>query len=148
MSYIDTFFRHKSNHGFTLVELVVTMILLAILAAYAAPRLDITGFERQGYYQQALAALRQAQKQAVAANCSTSAVFTITSCTVTKTGCAGSPVVLNPVSGLSNFCSDSEAGSVSGSPIAFDKFGAGSGTLVIDGINIVVHANTGFIEAP
>lgn len=141
---------HRYQSGFTLVELVVVIILLGVLAAYATPRLNISGFQQQGYYQQALAALRYAQKQAVAANCQTDAVFTLTSCTVTKTGCTGSPAVSNPaVTGDTNFCTDSQAASVAGSPISFDSIGGSTGqTLTINGINITVHANTGFIEAP
>jgi len=139
---------HGYQAGFTIVELVVVIILLGILAAYATPKLDISGFKRQGYYQQALTALRYAQKQAVAANCSVTATFTTTSCTVAKTGCTGSPAVSNPATGLANFCNDSQASSVAGSPVSFDSIGRGSGTLTVNGINITIHANTGFIEAP
>lgn len=138
--------------GFTLVELVVVIILLGILAAYATPKLDISGFQQQGYYQQAVAALRYAQKQAVAANCQTSATFTLTSCTVTKTGCTGGPYpVNNPATGDTNFCTDSQAASVTNDPVTinFDSIGGSAGqTLTINTIDITVHANTGFIEAP
>lgn len=53
--------------GFTLVEMVVTLIIVGILAVFAVPRLfDIGDFDARGYHDQALAMLRYAQKTAIA----------------------------------------------------------------------------------
>ncbi|MDB5807978.1 MAG: prepilin-type N-terminal cleavage/methylation protein [Betaproteobacteria bacterium] len=53
--------------GFTLVELITTLIVIGILAAFAAPRfMDRTGFESRGFYDQAQNMVRYAQKIAIA----------------------------------------------------------------------------------
>ena len=55
------------GRGFTLMELIVVMLLTAILAAFALPRFFGAGaFANRGFSDQALAALRYAQKDAVA----------------------------------------------------------------------------------
>jgi MSHA pilin protein MshC len=53
--------------GFTLVELVVTLIIVGVLAAFVAPRFFGThGFEERGFHDETLSALRYAQKAAIA----------------------------------------------------------------------------------
>ncbi len=52
--------------GFTLIELVVTLILVAILAVVAIPRLRTQTFDTVSFYQEVLSSVRYAQKEAVA----------------------------------------------------------------------------------
>jgi MSHA pilin protein MshC len=55
------------NSGFTLVELVVTLVVLGIIAAVAIPRfVGRDTFVSRGFYDQAAATVRYAQKIAVA----------------------------------------------------------------------------------
>lgn len=59
-----------SPAGYTLVELVLVMAILAILAAFAAPRFFSTEpFDERGYADALAGALRAAQKAAVATGC-------------------------------------------------------------------------------
>ena len=61
-------FSFVRSGGFTFVELVVTMVIVGIVAAIVLPRFNgKTGFEERGLRDETLAALRYAQKSAVAA---------------------------------------------------------------------------------
>jgi len=55
------------QHGFTLIELVMVILVLGILSVYAAPRMfNSDDFYARGFHDETLAILRYAQKAAIA----------------------------------------------------------------------------------
>jgi len=62
--------RHRASHGFTLIELIATITIMAIIAAVGLPRLTVaTPFMERGYVDTLAASLRQARAVAVASTC-------------------------------------------------------------------------------
>lgn len=59
-----------NQRGFTLVELVMVIVMLAVVSATALPRFfDFSFFQQRGFFDDTLNALRYAQKLAVASGC-------------------------------------------------------------------------------
>ncbi|HEY8051517.1 MAG TPA: GspH/FimT family pseudopilin [Steroidobacteraceae bacterium] len=58
-------FSYRTAGGFTLTELVVVIVIMAILAVFAASRFSSQSFNTRGFTDQTLAMLRYAQKTAV-----------------------------------------------------------------------------------
>ena len=139
----------ESNRGFSLTELVVVIVLVGILAVFALPRLNLSLFEQSGFFQQALAAIRQGQKLAVASGCDVDVTINPTTCTLAWNGApAGCPssAIDNTATGSANFC---QGGTAAGSPsasITFDNIGRPDAqkTIVFGSRTIRVEAETGY----
>jgi len=57
----------RIQHGFTLVELIMVIVLLGVLAVFAAPKMfNSTDFYARGFHDETVSILRYAQKAAVA----------------------------------------------------------------------------------
>lgn len=75
----------KLTKGFTLVELVMTMVIVGILGAVVAPRFfSASVFQSRGYADQLKASLRYAQKLAIAQNRFVCVTFAANSVTLSQ----------------------------------------------------------------
>ena len=154
----------NNQTGFTIVELVVTLVIVGILAGIALPRFFSRGtFESRGFHDQALAALRFAQKAAVAKRRNVCADFTVPgaiSFTVAAAAGAGQPcaAALPGPAGETAFSVTAPSGVTLTAPpggFAFDALGRPSPnaavTLTINAAgeaarNITVEAETGYVH--
>ncbi|MHB8743013.1 MAG: GspH/FimT family pseudopilin [Sulfuricaulis sp.] len=89
------------SRGFTLVELVATLVIIALIAAVSGPRFfSINAFQSQGFFDETIAAVRYAQKLAVATNCTVSVQITATGFalfrTANNTGSPGGTCATGP----------------------------------------------------
>jgi MSHA pilin protein MshC len=59
--------QRRRARGFTLIELIMVIVILGVLAVFAAPRIFNSGdFNARGFHDETLALLRYAQKTAIA----------------------------------------------------------------------------------
>jgi MSHA pilin protein MshC len=143
--------------GFTMVELVTTIVVLGILAAVAVPRLTATQvYDEIGFGDRTLAVLQYAQKSAVAMRRQVCANFTATSVTLTYSpvfppGACNSnltgPSGENPYNVLAT-----GTASYNGVPanFSFDPLGQASVAQTINfsggGRTVTVEADTGYVH--
>ena len=152
----------RTQKAFTLVELVVTLIIVGLLAAVAVPRFfDLQPFAARGFSDEVRAALRYAHKYAIATGCSVQVTIVPNQYALLRPAVAGNcsaagpfgPPVLNPAGG--NFSGTAPAGVVLGGPatVVFNALGQapavipGSVNVTVNGTPILeVWGQTGFVE--
>ena len=88
--------------GFSLVELITVVILLGVIGMVAIGRIsDLSGFERRGFFDDTVAALRYAQRLANSTGCSVQVTLTASSYLLQQESICGSAVfnrnVLSPL---------------------------------------------------
>ncbi len=149
--------RRNTGAGFTLVELLTTMIVLGILAALVAPRfLGGYGFHDLGFADETRAILRYARHAALARQRSVCVGFTASSVTLTYASAYGSGACdtgLPAPSGSPVPYQVSGRGSAAFSPVpanfSFDRLGRPSAAQTINvagAAPVVVEAETGYVH--
>ena len=145
----------RSNSGFTLVELIVMMVIMGTLSAIAIPKFfDRSVFDNNGFHDQVVAALRYAQKEAIAQHGFVCVVFTSNSVTLT-TGATNScgTALANPSGGTSYSLSPSTGSQASFSPtpgnFSFDCMGiprtTGQGTCT-DATGVLTSSQAVYVQ--
>lgn len=136
--------------GFTLTELVIVLVLIGILAAFAAPRLNIGGFERQIFADELTNALRHARKVALFSGCAVQVIADATGDSVTAnyTGAGGavcSGTLPHPSRGGA-FVLNGEI--TTGATFTFDARGRSVGAQIVTGSGdvITIESGSGYVR--
>lgn len=147
--------------GFTLTELVVIIVVIAVLAAIAVPRwIGKSGFEDRGLRDETAAALRYAQKSAIAArrlvclNFTTSGLTASVATSFAATNCSGGTSLARPGGGTLNVAGTGGArySTQPGATLTFSPLGRPSlGTTIAiqnlpPALNITVEPETGYVH--
>jgi MSHA pilin protein MshC len=149
--------------GYTVIELVLVIALLAILSAVAAPRFfDNTAFDERAYADELAGSLRYAQKVAVASGCRVRADIAAASYSLTQQTPQGGhcdpsdasfPLQVQLSTG--EVMSGSAPAGVTTAPavsVVFDALGrtnfAANQTLTVGSHAILIQADSGLVTTP
>ncbi len=145
----------KRQRGFTLIELIMVIVLIAILSASALPRFfNRSGFEQRAFFDDTLNAVRFAKKQAVASGCRIQVVFSATSYSLLHEDSCDSNTFNNALAVLEPNDTIAYTGSQSGIAISathtsttFNALGQAdaSNQISIGSRTINIAAETGFV---
>jgi MSHA pilin protein MshC len=137
------------SHGFSLIELVVVMVIAAILAALAIPRLTDRETQASWYAEQVRTGLRYAQRQAVAQRRLVYVDVQAAQVRLCYAPACTAGTLLTQLSNGQDYVLPAPAG-VTLAPvgvISFDGLGQSAGTtLAVGGHTITVQAGTGYVQ--
>lgn len=149
------------GRGFTMIELITVMIVIGILAAYAAARLDVATFRERGFHDALKSGLQFARKAAVAKRrqvCVTAALgqgavvsFTVVAA-APETGVAACPAgnaLLLPGGNANSVVTPAGVGLTAGNSFYFDALGRASAGVTFSSTgqaDIVVEQETGYVH--
>ena len=151
---------NMKHSGFTVVELVVVLIIIGVLAAVAVPRFFVSQqYSDRGFYDQALAISRYAQKSAIALRRNVCVNIASPSINLTYASAAGSgsacdTALPSPIGDSPPFTVTAKTGvtlSSSSPTIIFTALGSVSSagattTITVSSRTITVVTNTGYVS--
>ena len=146
------------NRGFTLLEIIVIMLIIGILSAYAVARFQGSEqFAPRGYFDELSAATRYAQRYAVSSGCVVQIDITINSYALTLQDAAcgiGTPVQSPTGGNFSGTAPDGVTVTGGNTTHRFDARGdlvQGGGTVTVQGggnsHSFTITASTGFVDS-
>lgn len=150
------------NKGFTLVELVLTLLLVSILSVLALPKFfSVFSFQAASFYSDLLNTVRYAQKIAVGMGCDVQVSVSTSDLTlITRDSCTSGTFtqdIRDPSSGSNSYtraAPSNVAISTANFPIYFDRSGRSrlvsdnsisNATITINGRNINIVGETGYV---
>jgi MSHA pilin protein MshC len=141
--------------GFTLTELLVVIVLVAILGAVVIPRLGSSPFDTLAFVEETQAILRYAQRSALAMQRTVCVAFGANSVTLSYASAYGSSTCDTSLAGPTGSPAAYQVtgrGTSSFSPVpanfSFDRLGqpsAGQGITIAGGRTIRVEPGTGYV---
>ena len=148
----------KKVRGFTLIELVLTIVILGVLSATAMPKFfSYSVFQQTGFFYDMLNAIRYAQKLAVATNCNVQVAISANQYTLTRpsaqsyctstTSANFSQAVTRPGSGETSYQGSLAGVTLSSATFYFMAKGNASGayTLTVGSHQISIVSDTGYV---
>lgn len=147
----------RSEKGFTLTELIVTMVIVAALAAVGIPLFfNVQTFQDRGFFDSSVSMVRYAQKHAVATGCPVRVQTAPTSIalfrTANATNCSTLPVVTplaDPTGSAPTFTRTPPSGvTLNTVDVTFTALGEATADVVFNVSNrsFQVIAATGFVR--
>lgn len=145
----------KNQSGFTLVELVMTLIIIGILAAVVGPRFfDRKVFDERLFFEETVSAVRYAQKLALASGCLIQVSFDANGYRLRRAADCSSGSFSAEVQGpdgqvrFANTVPSGVAVSATQFPVVFDSLGrpSGAANATIGAFTFSVTAETGLVR--